>query len=58
MQAISFMLQLENSNLITNQVVAINARDNEDISAAEGSDTVTKFGGWDANMIDGNLVVL
>jgi len=46
------MNQLEENNVITNHIVAINARDASDSSAAStGSDTVVKFGGWDKEMV-------
>jgi len=35
--------------VITNHVVAINARDK---GSTTGTDTVVKFGGWDANMTE------
>jgi len=38
--------------VITNHIVAINARDASDSSATStGSDTVVKFGGWDKDMV-------
>lgn len=46
------MNQLEENNVITNHIVAINARDASDSSATStGSDTVVKFGGWDKDMV-------
>ena len=44
--------------MITNHVVAVNARDNADPYNVRGSDTVVKFGGWDKDMIDGDLLIL
>ena len=49
MQGFSFMQQLANNNVITNHVVAINARDS---TSTTGTDTVVKFGGWDKNMTE------
>ena len=47
MKDLSFMKQLIDNNVITNHVVAINARDS---SSKTGTDTVVKFGGWDKDM--------
>ena len=56
MQPFSFMKQLVDTNVITNDVIAINARDSAD---GVNSDTLVKFGGWDPNMtLDGTLMVL
>lgn len=45
--------------MITNHVVAINARDNADPDNVVGSDTVVKFGGWDPDMTEtGELLIL
>jgi hypothetical protein len=49
MQQFSFMKQLVDSNTITNDVIAINARDASDTN---GSDTLAKFGGYDPEMYD------
>jgi hypothetical protein len=56
MQPFSFMKQLVDTNVITNDVIAINARDSAD---GVNSDTLVKFGGWDPKMtLDGTLMVL
>jgi hypothetical protein len=50
------MKQLVDSNVISNDVIAINARDSAD---GVNSDTLAKFGGWDPEMtLDGTLMVL
>ena len=50
------MKQLVDSNVISNDVIAINARDSAD---GVNSDTLAKFGGWDPKMtLDGTLTVL
>lgn len=50
------MKQLVDSKVITNDVIAINARDSAD---GINSDTLAKFGGWDPKMtFDGTLMVL
>lgn len=58
MQDFSFMKQLSDHHIITDHVVAINARDNSDTQNSGGSDTVVKFGGWDKNATaDGTLKI-
>ena len=50
------MKQLTDNQVITNHVVAINARDS---SSSTGTDTVVKFGGWDKEMTaTGELMIL
>jgi hypothetical protein len=53
MQQFSFMKQLVDSNTITNDVIAINARDASDTN---GSDTLAKFGGYDPEMYDASTL--
>jgi hypothetical protein len=58
LQDFSFMKQLSDHHIITDHVVAINARDNADPGNSGETDTVVKFGGWDKNAtLDGTLKI-